>query len=842
MLQTTRAQLRLPPAGALLACVFSVLDDAKVPYCVLHGYADYPHLVESDVDCLMPASWLPKRLARLLHSRRDQLGGARVVQWFAGQSHFIVLAGTDPETREINFLHLHVSSNIDVARRRLYGGQEILRDRRRHGEFWIPAARHEFAATLARRIEKQRLSEEHLRHLRELQQLDPSGCAREAERWVGLQEVEALLHSSEAASSGMRTRLLRRAGMRKPLALARNAIVGAVRVAARAIAANRGLNVVILGPDGSGKSSIVESLRQDLAGAFVGSQRRTFPPALLNRATTGVTNSSPHAAKPRSWISSVVRAVGYWAVYYTAGHPFTVGRAKAAGKLVVHDRHLLDCLVDPKRYRYGGPMGLLRLIARVIRKPDLVLLLDAPAEVIQRRKQEVPLDETERQLRAYRKLAAQMRNANIVDVNRPLPDVVETVNEMLVGHLSKRIAPRFGIETENGRPWMEELAQLHGEGARVVASPLADNAVRVCRYAVLPSRHKPRWFVPLESGAVSAAGLTLAAPTKPLARAASCAVRALARTGAPLWYRDEVVVAQPARSAIDGVLQELFPGRKTSLAITLGSPPPTRNRKVSFAVIDSSGEVLAYAKLPGTSAASHESVRAEAAALEQLRPLRLPVPRLLWAGNIDGASYMTVSSPLRGKSAGMRLTAAHHALLARLLSTDKIKCAAQTAFAIRLRERAGLLDGDPASIRILDQILNSLGSLRVPATIVHGDFAPWNLRRCGGGGDGGGAIGAFDWEYATLDGLPLIDHTHHLLAVGYLVGRWSVDRALKCLRDHASERPLGYSAHAVRTLHGAYLIDYMLRLLSEGYERDYGRFAWCRDILVGAWSAQAGEA
>ncbi len=56
---------------------------------------------------------------------------------------------------------------------------------------------------------------------------------------------------------------------------------------------------------------------------------------------------------------------------------------------MLNDRHFLDILVDQRRYRYGGPLWLLRLIRRLIPKPDLVNLLDAPPKVLQARKQEL---------------------------------------------------------------------------------------------------------------------------------------------------------------------------------------------------------------------------------------------------------------------------------------------------------------------------------------------------------------------------------------------------------------------------------------------------------------------
>ena len=56
-------------------------------------------------------------------------------------------------------------------------------------------------------------------------------------------------------------------------------------------------------------------------------------------------------------------------------------------------------------------------------------------------------------------------------------------------------------------------------------------------------------------------------------------------------------------------------------------------------------------------------------------------------------------------------------------------------------------------------------------TIVHGDFAPWNLR------ERDGAISAFDWEYGQPSGLPLLDELHYRLQVGFLLENWSPDQA-----------------------------------------------------------------
>jgi thymidylate kinase len=113
---------------------------------------------------------------------------------------------------------------------------------------------------------------------------------------------------------------------------------------------------------------------------------------------------------------------------------------------VLHDRHLVDALVDPKRYRYSGPMWLLRLIWWFVPRPDLIILLDAPPEVLQARKQEVSFEESARQRKAYRSLVGRMVNGHIVDAARPLDEVVRAVNDLILHYLSARVIRRLGLE------------------------------------------------------------------------------------------------------------------------------------------------------------------------------------------------------------------------------------------------------------------------------------------------------------------------------------------------------------------------------------------------------------
>jgi thymidylate kinase len=113
---------------------------------------------------------------------------------------------------------------------------------------------------------------------------------------------------------------------------------------------------------------------------------------------------------------------------------------------VIFDRYYYDLLIDPKRFRQGAPLWIARLVGWFIPRPDLVILLDASAEVLQSRKQEVSLEETRRQREAYLKLVYSLPSGQVVDASKPLQEVIRQVEDIVLDYMVKRTARRLGLE------------------------------------------------------------------------------------------------------------------------------------------------------------------------------------------------------------------------------------------------------------------------------------------------------------------------------------------------------------------------------------------------------------
>ncbi len=438
--------------GRVLLRVFETLERAGITFCVLHGYESYPQRVESDVDCLISRKLRPRQLIALLHENRARIG-ADVVRW---QDNYAVLAGKNADGSPC-FLKLDLCADYELGGRKYFHGSEVLDSCRRHTSFQVPAAEIEFGCYLIKKIAKKRLDDEHIRKLENLYRQNPAGCDQQIARFWG--DTSAAVITAAAASGDWKpvrrllgplsAELRRRALLRNPGHAIAAWFSSMYRRAKQLFRPDTGVEVVILGPDGAGKSTVARSVRRDLDSAFARTACYRFPPSVLSRLLRRPEpppEQNPHGGEPRSFAHSVIRAVLYWFGYYGPGYFVTTHLELARGFLVVHDRHLVDCLVDPRRYSYGGPPWLVRLIWRIVPKPSLVILLDAPPEVMQARKQEVAFLETARQREAYRSLVGSMSYGRVVDVSRPLDQVTHNVDDIILQQQSARVARRLGLQ------------------------------------------------------------------------------------------------------------------------------------------------------------------------------------------------------------------------------------------------------------------------------------------------------------------------------------------------------------------------------------------------------------
>ncbi len=425
--------------GRILLHVFEALERAGIRCCVLHGNEEFSGHIESDVDCIIDSGASARVLLALFHRDRDLIG-AEVVRYLGSYFVFASRRADGSHT----FVALDFATECDANDFALYDGSEILASRRRYGQFYIPAPNLEFGAYLARCIAKQGLSVDRTRRLSSLFGNDPARCAAQVARYWNDANGECIVAAAQSGNwdlvreslPNLHSELRWNTIKRNPTRFVANKF-RYVRGCIKRLLRPDGVSVVFLGPDGAGKSSTIEAIGPKLADIFPRSGCRGFAPGLLAFLRRGKgSTSEPHGRPARSLPASLSRLV-YWFAYHTFSF-LPLRLALARSTLVLYDRHFVDILVDQKRYRYGGPIWMLQLLWRIIPKPDLVILLDAPPEILQARKQEVPLEITARQRQAYLTLVQNLPNGRIVDASQPLARVIDQTCEVIMRYAAER--------------------------------------------------------------------------------------------------------------------------------------------------------------------------------------------------------------------------------------------------------------------------------------------------------------------------------------------------------------------------------------------------------------------
>jgi len=433
-----------------------VFETAGIPYCLLAGYDGFPQQIPSDVD-FMVAPHSNTQLPALISSIA-QASGARLVQHIQHEttaSYFVLAKLKD---NHITYLHPDSSSDYYRKGKRWLLAEPILNNRRRHPHgFWIPSAADAFSYYLIKKLDKGNLSTLQANELTHRYQEDSKSCRErlykllpnnEAALLEAALNVDQVFHATEWKQVEDNLARIKQAMHKNAEPTSwRERWLGWLAKMQRVwlrIREPTGLRIVFLGPDGSGKSTVISALMQQLSQSFRGVEYRHLRPGIRSKQSNTEPVTNPHAKPVRNQIGSTIKLIYFWS-QYLVGNLLWLYPRYVRSTLVIFDRYFHDLLADPVRYRYGGSLNMARQLGRTITQPDLVFILDAPAEVLQSRKQEVPLAESVRQRAAYQSLAKEFNNAHIINTNQPIEQIINDVLTTVLEFMENRTYQRLHL-------------------------------------------------------------------------------------------------------------------------------------------------------------------------------------------------------------------------------------------------------------------------------------------------------------------------------------------------------------------------------------------------------------
>lgn len=439
-----------PDIATMLQAFFRHLNASGLPYVVVGDVRDLPHDVRGDVDFVVPQHRLGTvhGIIRAFAQAQD-VDLVQVLQHEAS-AYYICLGWIGP--RGYCVLKLDYCGDYIRRARLLLGAETLLAGAENIAfgpdpadHFKVPGDGPAFVYYLCKRLDKGDLPARNAAYLEALWRRSP-GPVRESlsDIWsaADVSRIEKLVGAGSAMPAADIVALRQALYRRRPRRM--GDIFRDLGRRARRVLRPTGLLVAVLGPDGSGKSLLIETLLDQQKDGFRHTHFFHLRPRVLGgSAAARMPSTDPHAQPAYGPIKSVAK-LGYMAADYLLGHWLKVRPAKVRSGLVVFDRYYHDLLVDPRRSRYGGPEWLVRLVGLAVPKPDLMLVLDAEVDTILARKQEVTREECLRQVAAYRALAEGHVFVRLIDANQTPEAVAAAANRAIADFMAERMRRRHG--------------------------------------------------------------------------------------------------------------------------------------------------------------------------------------------------------------------------------------------------------------------------------------------------------------------------------------------------------------------------------------------------------------
>ena len=199
-------------------------------------------------------------------------------------------------------------------------------------------------------------------------------------------------------------------------------------------------SICFMGTDGAGKSTVIEGLMKQLYGSTKSIAYQHLKPNFRHKADKEVTAvADPQSGVPRGALLSSLKMLAWVCLYWV--DRFFHGYQNLT--LKIWDRYYYDVLVDPLRYRYGAPLWVANVLGYLVPKPGLILIVDAPTEIVQARKKEVSFEETCRQRKAYLEFSKHQKNCIVIDTSKNISASLDTARSAVIDYLEARQLKRL---------------------------------------------------------------------------------------------------------------------------------------------------------------------------------------------------------------------------------------------------------------------------------------------------------------------------------------------------------------------------------------------------------------
>lgn len=596
-------------------------------------------------------------------------------------------------------------------------------------------------------------------------------------------ELAALLNNS---SSTIEKQFL----LSHPLRYLTKQVTTAVRQIKRFIRPT-GLFIVLIGPDGCGKTTISTNIRSNMERCFRNVWRFHWRPKLLPKLGKSTpqeidpSSGEPAAPAPPekakyNTLLSMIRFL-YYLADFVLGYWLVIYPKKARSTFIVGERYFADILVHPARYGFSLPNWFMRLCSHIVPKPDVIILLSGDPQRIHDRKPELPVDVIRSQLGQYSKEIVHWGEHYTADTNQPADAVVFDI-EQYFGQILHRRLSGTGVDKKLafprlGRPRILIDPAISNKNLKKLYNP----ASRLGQLSLFPLKYLPNFLRPI----LAKTSLSSSFSTFP-------------------------------RSQADDVIKGQFDKQgELSISYYLGNGGP-RTKITAQVVCD--GEIISYVKMAGTPVAK-PLLENECNALKTVEAVEsINVPKVITSLSVDGWDYLFTTAPTEEYvPSGGALTDLHSGLSETIFNSSTVNVTLQAFLQQHhLPERInsignieGLINSKSICTDTIDHLRHHFLDRKLIAGKNHGDFVPWNIL------NDGQSLYIFDWEYCENDTSALSDLIHFVRSQSQFVYKYAPQRTVDSILSNGiisdSATKLGINSYDIPYYASLYFLNEILR-------------------------------
>jgi len=437
--------------------LFGLYNKNNINYCILRNYETLPdYMRSSDLDILI--------------SRKDRKTNKKIIFDVCNKHNLVIYYYYNDERFEQFYLYQRLNDlflKMDFFfESELYGvklieGKEILKTKKPYKNFYIADDSYRFLDKwLYVYLLNARLPEKYHQEFRQIVLREKETISRVLNGILGKEERKNILNTiSKNGFNGLprvnrmkRLVTLIQCAAKDPLFHLWH-IPSFFYYRLKYFLFPQGEFISLSGPDGSGKTTILELALKDLNRAFRMSKNNLFHfrPSLFPRiaeigtktrviASIDENYQNPHRAKTSNFLGSLFRLI-YYSADYMLGYFIKVRPKLVRRELVIFDRYFYDMIADPERSRISLPFWLLKLFSYFIPSPKSPFFIHTETEKIIERKGELTKEKANMLNKRYIKLTR--CNKFMIVVNND--EVPEKAAREIVETIIKRRTERIKI-------------------------------------------------------------------------------------------------------------------------------------------------------------------------------------------------------------------------------------------------------------------------------------------------------------------------------------------------------------------------------------------------------------